>query len=493
MSLRDRSEPARSVDTSVTSTPEDPRSGPGGSDDGARSMVVLLVLAFTGVVVSIQQTVMVPLLPDLPRLLGTSVDNASWLITSTLVAGAVATPTLARLADMYGKKRMMLITLAITVVGSIIGALGDTLPVLIAARSLQGVGMALVPIGMAIMRDELPPRRVPLGVASMSATLAVGAGGGLPLAGVIAEHFEWQAIFWLTGLCGLVMLGCVALLVRESPVCTMGRFDYGGAVVLTGGLTLLLLALSKGAEWGWLSPWSLGASLVGALLLVLCVTVELRVQSPVVDVRAAARPAVLLVNLCALFAGFGMYINMLVSAQIMQAPAETGYGLGMGLGEVGLWMAPTALVFGATAPVAAVLMRRFSPLTVLVAGGVIMAGSYVARVFLSDNLAQVIVGALVVSAGTSLTYAAMPILIMRAVPPTESASAVGLNALLRVVGTSASSAAMAAVASMGVIRVDGGQYPGFVAMVTLFCAAAVLCLMATLVVLPLFRSEAGDT
>src|SRR5699024_6314844 len=146
----------------------------------------MATLALSGTVMSLQQTIVVPLLPDFPRLLETTADNASWLVTATLLTGAVATPVVSRLADMYGKRIMMMVTLAIMVLGSLIGALsGTSLELAVLARALQGVGMALVPVGIATMRDELPPHRVPLGVALMSATLAIGAGAGLPLSGLM--------------------------------------------------------------------------------------------------------------------------------------------------------------------------------------------------------------------------------------------------------------------------------------------------------------------
>jgi len=94
---------------------------------------------------------------------------------------------------MYSKKRMMALAITATVVGSVVGALGESLPLLVLARALQGVGMPIVPVGIAIMRDELPRDRVRLGVALMSATLAIGAEAGSPAAGLSFEQLDWYA------------------------------------------------------------------------------------------------------------------------------------------------------------------------------------------------------------------------------------------------------------------------------------------------------------
>ena len=462
------------------------------SRDRGRSGLVVGTLALTGTVVSLQQTLVLPLLPEFPRLLDTTTGTASWLVTATLLSGAVATPTISRLADMFGKKRMMLVALAVMVLGSLLGAVSQALPLVIAARVLQGVGMALVPVGIAIMRDELPRERIPLGVALMSATLAIGAGAGLPLAGLISEHMDWHAIFWVTAVAGSVMFAAVLLVLDESPVVTRGSFDYRGAALLSAALTAVLLTLSKGGAWGWTSPVTVALAGVGLVLLLLWVPFELRVPNPLVDVRVAARPAVALVNLISVLTGFAMFANMLATTQQLQLPARSGYGLGLDVLETGLWMAPSALVFGAMAPVAATLIRRVGPLATLFTGTLLMAAAYVARVLLTDNLGQVVTGATLVAVGTSLAYAAMPTLIMRAVPVTETASANGLNTLLRSIGTSASSATMAAVATIGVVRVGGEVFPSFQALTAVFWIAAAMSLVAALLVLPMWRMREYD-
>jgi MFS family permease len=453
----------------------------------ARTATVVGVLALCGTAVSLQQTLVVPLLPEFPRMLHTAPDNASWLVTATLVAGAVAIPTLSRLADMFGKKRMMLVAIAVMVAGSALGAVSSSLPLLIAARALQGVGIALIPIGIAIMRDELPPARLPLGVAVLSATLAIGAGAGLPLVGLVVEHLDWHWLFWITGATGAVMCAAVAMVVPESPVRSPGSFDYTGALLLSAAITGFMIAVSKGAHWGWLSWPTLSLALSGIALLAVWLPLELHSSSPLVDVRVSSRPAVLLVNIASVLTGFAMYANVLVTAQILQQPTTTGYGLGLDIFHAGLWLAPNALVFGAMAPVAASIIRRVGPQAALLAGAFGMSASYVLRAFVSHELWQIELGSVLVSVGTSLTFAAMPSLIMRAVPTTETASANGLNTVLRSVGTSTSSAALAAITTAMVIHVGEHVYPSFGGFAAVFWIAAAASLVAGVLVLPLLR------
>lgn len=421
---------------------------------------------------ALQQTAVVPVLSDLPRLLDTSPDNTSWVVTAALLSGAVATPIVARLADMYGKRLMMIVSLAVMVAGSVVGAFGDTLILAIVARALQGVGVALIPVGIAVMRDELPPERVPLGVALMSATLAIGAGAGLPLAGFVVAHLDWHAIFWVTGIAGAVMLVVVPLVLNPSPDVSRGSFDVPGALVLALGLTAVLLAVTKGGQWGWSAPATLVCAGGGLSALVALVPLELRSRTPLVNMRIAARPSVLFVNVASVLLGFAMFVNLLVSTQLLQLPPATGFGSGLDAAGAGFWLAPSSLMFGIMAPVAAGLTRRAGAEATLLVGAAGMAAAYVARVALSHELWQIVAGSVLVAAGTSLTFAAMPTLIMRAVPVTETASANGLNTLLRSVGTSSSSAATAAVTTMGLQSIGGAWFPSFVSLATMFWIAA---------------------
>src|SRR3981189_3552256 len=139
-----------------------------GSERASHGGLVVGVLAFGGIAVSIMQTLVVPLIPKLPTLLHTSASNAFWAITATLLAAAAAVPMLGRLGDMYGKRRMLLVSLGVLVVGSVISGLSSSLIPMVIGRALQGCSMAVIPLGISIMSDELPREKVGSSIALMS-------------------------------------------------------------------------------------------------------------------------------------------------------------------------------------------------------------------------------------------------------------------------------------------------------------------------------------
>lgn len=424
-----------------------------------RAGPIVLVLALCGTAVSLMQTLVVPLLPDFPKLLGTSPDNASWLVTVTLLTGAVATPILSKLADMYGKRRMIVVSLLVLLAGSLLGAASDSLPVLIVARALQGFAPALIPIGISTMRDELPPERIGGAVALMSTTLGIGGAVGLPLSGVMYEAFGWQSVFWGSVAMSVVMLVLVVTVVPESTVRSPGRFDWVGAILMSVALTSLLLGISKGGQWGWTSQWTLLSFLVAVIFFTLWAPWELRTGQPLVDLRTSARRPVLLTNIASLLAGFAMFANLLVSVQQLQLPVASGVGFGLGVTEAGLAMLPAGLVMILISPFSASITRRFGARTTLVSGLAVTGLGYVLRVLLDSSIIGLLIGIGVVSMGIAVSFAAMPVLIMQSVPITETAAANGLNTVVRSIGTSTCSATVAAVLTAGTISAGGGTFP----------------------------------
>lgn len=440
--------------------------------------LIVTILCLSGTVVSLQQTLMVPLLPDFPKILHTTADDVSWLVTATLLTAAVATPIVSKMADMYGKRRMMIVAMVTMVIGSVICAVGESFGWLVVGRAFQGLAASLIPVGISILRDELPKERVASAVALMSATLGIGSALGLPLSGLIYESLGWEAIFWLSTVVGVLMIIGVLSIVPESELRTHGRFDYLGAALLSVALTALLLAISKGGHWGWTSEPVILLFITAAVFLAAWVPYELRVSQPMVDLRTSSRRPVLLTNLASLLVGFSMYANMLATTQQLQLPEVSGFGFGLAVTVAGLCMVPSGLAMVAFAPISAGLTKRFGAKTTLIVGAAVLAISYVARVFLTGEVWMIILGATAVSVGTAIAYAAMPTLIMRAVPITETASANGLNSLLRAVGTSTASAAIAAILTGFVAQHGELTLPTLNAFTTVFWLAALAALAA---------------
>ncbi|PVY29925.1 MFS transporter [Williamsia muralis] len=165
---------------------------PGATTTAPKTAAVVAVLAFSGIVVSLMQTLVIPIIPHLPDYLDAPASDTAWAVTGTLLAAAVAVPTMGRLGDMFGKRRLLLISVVLLIAGSVVAALSSSLVPLIVGRVLQGLAAGTIPLGISIMRDVLPPKKLAGAVAMMSASLGVGGALGLPIAALIAEYADWH-------------------------------------------------------------------------------------------------------------------------------------------------------------------------------------------------------------------------------------------------------------------------------------------------------------
>ncbi|GED87297.1 MFS transporter [Streptomyces sp. 6-11-2] len=457
-----------------------------GRPERRASGAVVPVLAFAGIVVAVMQTLLVPVIKDLPQLLDTSPSNATWVLTSTLLSGAVATPIMGRLGDLYGKRRMLIASLAVMVVGALVSAFTSALLPMIAGRTLQGFAMGAIPLGIGLMRDMLPRERLGSAMALMSSSIGVGGGLALPAAAMVAQHTDWHSLFYGAAGLGVLSIGLTLLVVPESPTRAEGSFDLPGALGLSGGLVLLLLPVTKGSDWGWSSPTTLGLFAAAVVVLLLWGLMELRVAAPLVDLRTTARREVLLTNLASIMVGVSFYVVSLVLPQLLQLPAATGYGLGQSMVVAGLCVAPLGLTMMFTAPVYARLSARYGPKTTLIIGLLIIAVGYAAGLGLMNAAWQTVVVSVVLGAGIGLAYSSLPALIVGAVPASETGAANGLNTLMRSIGTSVSSAVI------GMVLANTAHHTGGLAIPTmhgfrvsfLIATAAVLVGLALALCLP---------
>ena len=444
---------------------------------------IIAVLATAGLCSSFMFTLMVPIQSRLPELLNASREDTAWVVTSTLLAAAVITPISGRLGDMYGKRRIVLVLVGVMVVGSVIAALSPGIIGIIVGRALQGAIVGVVPLGISIMRDVLHEDRVDSAIAFMSATLGVGGALGLPISALVTERSDWHVLFWMAAGLGIVVFGLVVWIIPVSVLRTAGRFDFIGAAGLALGLIGILLAISRGNEWGWGSTPVLAFGIGGIVVLLLWGWFELRIAEPLLDLRVAARPAVLLTNIASIAMGFSLFASNVVYPQLLELPVATGAGFGLSLLAASLIVMPSGLVMMVLSPVAGRIASRTGPKLLLLLGAISLIAAYGFTLLFSSEVWHVLVANILIGAGIGFGYASMPMLIMRSVPQSETGASNGLNALFRSLGTSTAAAVIGAVLATYSVDFEGVQVPttaGFSLSIILGGAAAIVALVVAL-------------
>ena len=452
----------------------------------------VVVLCFGGLTASLTQTLLIPIQSELPQLLHTTGANAAWVITITLLAGGVAMPTAGRLADLYGKQRVLVASAGLLVVASVICALSDSLAPMLVGRALQGLAMGFIPVGISLMREITPPRLTGTAIAAMSATLGVGGAIGLPLSAFVAQHWNWHALFWVAAALAAAVLASAWFLVPHVADAAPGRFDGIGALGLAVGLVAFLVGVSKASDWGWTDPRTLGSMAAGVVVLLVWGRYQVGTGEPLVDLRTTARLPVLMTNVAAVAVGFGMMAQAIVVPQLLQIPEVTGYGLGQSILAAGLWMAPSGLMMLVFAPVSARLMVVVGAKRTLMIGATVLGSGYLVGFFLMSSAWELMLACIVASAGVGIGYAAMPTLILDAVPMQEAASAVGVNALTRSVGTTLAAAVMATVLTSSTKVVGGFAFPTEGAFKWCFTLGAVAAFVGVAIAAFVPRREVTD-
>ncbi|SFO80784.1 MULTISPECIES: MFS transporter [Actinomadura] len=430
--------------------------------DARHTGITLLALAAAGMVVSVQQTLVLPLLPRLMEIFDVSITAVTWVFTASLLAGAVATPLLTRFGDMYGKKRMVLLTLALLLAGSVLCAVSGSLPVLIGGRALQGVSAALIPLSIGMIRDTFPAERVTTAIGIVSATMGVGGSAGMIVTGLIATRTSsHHPVFWVAAALAAAVLVLVAVTARDVGVRAGGRPDVVGAAVLAVWLAALLLGISQGNAWGWTSGRVLGLFGGAAVLCAAWVVIELRVRAPLVRLNLLVGPRSLSANVISALLGFSMFAAFTLIAGFVQAPsAELGYGLDGSVLDVGLYMLPstaTMLVFSA---MAGRIAARIGTAYTLATGSAFAGLCYAWLAVSNSHPYDMLAFSSIQGIGFGIAYAALGTLAVRHVPMDQSGIASGINSLVRTTGGSIAGAATASILAGRVVAGSGAPTLG---------------------------------
>lgn len=421
---------------------------------------VVLVLGLAAMVVSMMQTLVVPILSIIQSDLDATTAAVSWVTTATLLSAAVFTPLLGRFGDQHGKKPTLVGVLLVMIAGSVLAATTTSLTWLVVGRVLQGAATAIFPLALSVLREEVRPERLHGAMALVSGTLAFGSGLALVGAGLLTQGDDpdYHRVFWLAVVLAVVALVGVLLVVPASRSKTGGRTDWLGALTLALLLVLLLLPISQGHEWGWTSGRTLGSFAAAVVMAGVWAFTESRVKEPMVDMKMFTHRPVLFTNLAGLLLGFAMFAQFIGVSYLVQMPESVaGYGFGASvLGASVVYLLPTTLVSLVAAQFGGVLVRRIGARLTLALGAAFGVLGFAGLTLAHGSSASVIGAGMVVGLAISFGYASMPALIVASVPAHQTGIANGINSISRSVGSAVASAMITSLLASKTIELPAG-------------------------------------
>jgi MFS family permease len=442
-----------------------------------RATLTLAVLTMTALVFSMLQSLVIPALTTIQRDLGASEAQTTWIVTALFLSSSVATPIVGRLGDIYGRSQMLLFSFGCLIVGTTVGALSNSIELLIAARFVQGFAGGLVPLAFGIVRDVLPARRVAGAIGAISAMLAVGAATGIVLSGPIVTHLGYRWLFWIPL---FVIVPAALLSWRVIPASLRSArepIDLVGAVLLSGWLVALLFGVTQGADWGWTSPGTLGLFAIAAVTFVVWIVVELHMPVPLIDIRLMRRPTLLRINIVGFTTGLAMQALFTFVPRLVQIPEEDGFGLGVSASNAGLIVLPWSLGAFVTGSLAGRVAHRFGLKAPLVAGCVLSVIPGFVLAVAHDRLLAVGIALGIFGVGTGLVAAAMPTIIVMFAPDHQIGVAAGMNQNIRTIGGAIGAQTIGAIIASS-IGADGRATAA--AYELSFIVVALVCVLATI-------------
>jgi MFS family permease len=353
------------------------------------------------------------------------------LVTVYLMVATAATPAFGRLGDLYGRRRMLLVGLAVFAVASAGAAVAPNLPVLLACRAVQGIGGAVYPLALALARAAAPGRTT-RAVSALSAAFGIGTAVGFVGGGVLAQYVSWRAVF--AGGAILVAAGwALALpLLPETRERAAGRYDLIGTVLLGLAAIALLGALTLVVSLGAAAPATLGLFALAVLAAAGWVWRERSADDPLVDLHILRHRPVAVANLGTIALGWALFGSYLVIPQLARAdPSAAGYGLGVDSAAIGLLMLPLAVGQTFAAPIAGVLERRARPRLVFAAGLLLVAISAVLLAVDRSSVPLTLVASLVLGLGAGAGLQASSAVATAGVSADVAAASTALNSTVR--------------------------------------------------------------
>jgi MFS family permease len=450
---------------------------------GRRRRFVGWVLAVGALDFGLEQFAVIPILPAVQQAEDSSLTATTWLLTGFSLAAIASAPLLGRLGDMYGKRRLLLVSVTAFGVGSLVCALAGSLEWLIGGRVIQGMGAALGPLAIGLARDHAPRQRAPVWIGLLVAMAGAGAALGLVLGGVLVDHVSVAAVFWfLFGLATVLFLA-ISLFVPETPLRDAVRPDWAGGVLLSGTLLAALLAISEGNNWGWSSLRVVALGVASAVLLASFVTVERSTSTPLIEMRLLARRAAWSANLVAFAMGFSLFIAGVIVPQISTLPAVSGYGLGLTFTQTGLVLLPGAIAIVVGGWASGALVRRTGVRALVGCGAVLAGAAYAGLALDHGSVAPVVAANIALGLGIGLAFAATTNLVVHSVDERRTSVFAATTAVSRFTGAALGAQIAAAIVIAAGVASDG--FPaesGFTDAFVLGLVAAVGALMASVAI-----------
>ena len=462
---------------------------------------VLAILSCIATMVMYAETMLIPAIPTLIKDFHVSYGLSSWLLTSYLISGAVMTPIAGKLSDVYGRKKILLIIMAIYATGVSIAGFTNDIYTMIFARAIQGIGMSMFPIAFGIIRDQFPRNKISIAQGAITSMFAAGSVIGLSIGGIIIQHFGWRMTFFTIIPISIILLFIIRKYIHiddsykfeiehkeklnpidskltkcskekktKEEIKTKIPIDFKGSILLAITITSFLLALTflestpvdskSNINNGFPIFYStietvLPFILSGIISLILFIYIEKHTKFPLIDFKIILKPPILFSSIIIMIVGMSMFMVFQTIPILVQSPVPVGFGENaIDTGKVQLPFAIVLLIFG---PTSGIIISKLGSRRPVIFGSILTTTGFVIISLFHSSELLISTGLAVLSAGLSLAAVGAMNIIILSSPREYLGVTLGMSSMLRIVGSSIGPAlaAMYMQTNQSIIKVKG--------------------------------------
>lgn len=388
---------------------------------------IMGILILAAIVSSFESTMMYTALPEIIKHFKTTPGNAGWVLTGFLLVGAASAAISGRLGDAFGRRNVLIVVLAVSIIGSIVSLGTNSLEGLIIGRSIQGLAGGLVPLCVGILRENVAKKNLPVAVATVAGAAMWGGAGGNVLSGNIVDAWGWHYIFVVAAILAAVTVVGACFLPHPTVKSGLERIDWLGGLLFAPGIALALYGVNESSVRGWASGTTIGFIVAGIAVLAVWVAWELYVDKPLINIRFFIDRKLGLTLIATALVSFGtLGVSGFVGQLIWQMPKMAPVGLGLSAGTAGDLSFGIGLIGFLAAPLSGRISRNGRARNAFIVGAILGIAAAVLSAVLLSTVVGFLIAQVVLTCATGFLLSSLPNLIVEGVPGANTSEAQGV-------------------------------------------------------------------
>jgi MFS family permease len=473
-----------------------------------RGLLTLVILSTIGLIVMYVETMVAPALPDFIRDFKISYNIAPWILTAYLVVAVVMTPILGKLSDIYGRKRILLAGLVVYAIGTFAAGFSTNIYFMLIARAVEGVGIGIFPVAVAIVRDESSERKLAFNQGIITSMFATGAVIGLAAGGTIIHYFGWRSTFF-TILPVLLLL--IVLVVRyihdnnnkdngitsdygrrqsqgdtkPSPSSSSlnSRIDFKGAIVFSIGITSVLLVITNIEVQMSFNNWIIISilSITGIVSLMTFVYIENKAISPLIDFKLILNKVLLSANFLRMISGLFMFTILNTMPILIRNPKPLGFGeSAINTAYIIIPFMSAYLIIGLSS---GIILSKLKNIKVILIGSIICTIGFIILVLFFHYLILLLAGLAILGIGSQMLHQGAININLVATPKNQTGISFGISNVFYLMGSAIGPTIVGMFMQANQISINGviGSFPSSESYILIFTTGIILSIITIII------------